>query len=84
IVDENTFTELLKTNKIIFFGDGAEKCKSVISSPNAIFAEIQASAKGMTDIAVEKFANSDFVDIAYFEPFYLKDFVVTTSKKKIF
>ncbi|MDR1554181.1 MAG: tRNA (adenosine(37)-N6)-threonylcarbamoyltransferase complex dimerization subunit type 1 TsaB, partial [Prevotellaceae bacterium] len=39
IVDENTFTELLKTNKIIFFGDGAEKCKSVISSPNAIFAE---------------------------------------------
>lgn len=84
IVDENTFTELLRTNKIIFFGDGAEKCKSVINSSNAIFADVQASAKGMIDIAVEKFTNADFVDIAYFEPFYLKDFVVTTSKKKIF
>ncbi|MDR2653459.1 MAG: tRNA (adenosine(37)-N6)-threonylcarbamoyltransferase complex dimerization subunit type 1 TsaB [Prevotellaceae bacterium] len=84
IVDENTFTELLRTNKIIFFGDGAEKCKSVINSSNAIFADVQASAKGMIDIAVEKFTNADFVDIAYFEPFYLKDFVVTTTKKKIF
>ncbi|MDR1197431.1 MAG: tRNA (adenosine(37)-N6)-threonylcarbamoyltransferase complex dimerization subunit type 1 TsaB [Prevotellaceae bacterium] len=84
IIDGNTYTELLKTNKIIFFGSGAEKCKTLINSPNAIFADIKASAKGMTDIAAEKFANSDFVNIAYFEPFYLKDFVVTTSKKKLF
>jgi tRNA threonylcarbamoyladenosine biosynthesis protein TsaB len=83
IVDENTYAELLGTHKIIFFGDGAEKCKSVINSPNAIFININASATGMIDIAAEKFANSDFVDVAYFEPFYLKDFVVTTSKKKI-
>jgi tRNA threonylcarbamoyladenosine biosynthesis protein TsaB len=84
IIDENTFKEQLKTNNIIFFGNGAEKCKSVISSPNAIFVDIKASAKGMVDIAIEKFNNSDFVDIAYFEPFYLKDFVITASKKKIF
>lgn len=84
IIDENTFAELLKTNRIIFFGSGAEKCKPIINSPNAIFADIKASAKGMTDIAIEKFASSDFVDIACFEPFYLKDFVATTSKKKIF
>ncbi|MDR0420076.1 MAG: tRNA (adenosine(37)-N6)-threonylcarbamoyltransferase complex dimerization subunit type 1 TsaB [Prevotellaceae bacterium] len=84
IIDENTYAELLKTNKIIFFGNGAEKCKSIISSPNAIFADIKASAKGMIDIADEKFAKSNFVDIAYFEPFYLKDFVATASKKKIF
>jgi tRNA threonylcarbamoyladenosine biosynthesis protein TsaB len=83
-VNENTYAELLETNKIIFFGNGAEKCKSIINSPNAIFVDIKASAKGMIDIAVEKFNNSDFVDIAYFEPFYLKDFVVTTSKKKMF
>ncbi|MDR2126983.1 MAG: tRNA (adenosine(37)-N6)-threonylcarbamoyltransferase complex dimerization subunit type 1 TsaB [Prevotellaceae bacterium] len=84
IIDANTFSELLKINKIIFFGSGADKCKPVINSPNAIFADIKASAKGMTDIANEKFVNSDFVDIAYFEPFYLKNFVATTSKKKIF
>jgi tRNA threonylcarbamoyladenosine biosynthesis protein TsaB len=84
IIDENTYSELLKTHKIIFFGDGAEKCKQVINSPNAMFADIQASAKGMIDVATEKFKNSDFVDIAYFEPFYLKDFVATTAKKKIF
>ncbi|MDR2292770.1 MAG: tRNA (adenosine(37)-N6)-threonylcarbamoyltransferase complex dimerization subunit type 1 TsaB [Prevotellaceae bacterium] len=84
IIDESTFAELLATNRIMFFGSGAEKCKSVINSPNAIFADIKASAKGMIDIAIEKFASSDFVDIAYFEPFYLKDFVATTSKKKMF
>jgi len=83
IVDENTYTELLKTHRIIFFGDGAEKCKSAINSPNATFADISASATGMIDIATEKFANSDFVDVAYFEPFYLKDFVATTPKKKV-
>ncbi|MDR1984820.1 MAG: tRNA (adenosine(37)-N6)-threonylcarbamoyltransferase complex dimerization subunit type 1 TsaB [Prevotellaceae bacterium] len=81
IVNENTYSELLKTHKIMFFGNGAEKCKSVINSTNAIFVDIKASAKGMIDIASEKFAKSDFVDIAYFEPLYLKDFVVTKSKK---
>ena len=84
IIDENTHSELLKNSKIIFFGSGAEKCKSVISSPNAIFTDIQASARGMISVAAQKFKNSDFVDIAYFEPFYLKNFVATTSKKKIF
>ena len=84
IIDENTYSELLRNGKIVFFGDGAEKCKSVINSPNAIFAEIQASARGMISVAAQKFKNSDFVDIAYFEPFYLKNFVATTSKKKIF
>lgn len=84
IVDENTYSELLKTNTVLFFGDGADKCKTVINSPNAIFADIKASARGMIAAAVKKFTNSDFVDIAYFEPFYLKDFVATTSKKKVF
>jgi tRNA threonylcarbamoyladenosine biosynthesis protein TsaB len=83
IIDEDTYSELLKNNTIIFFGDGAEKCKSIIHSHNAIFADIQASAKGMITVAAEKFKNSDFVDIAYFEPFYLKNFIATTSKKKV-
>lgn len=84
IVDENTFAELLKSHNIIFFGNGADKCKQVIQSENAVFIDIKASARGLVNVAAQKFNNSDFVDTAYFEPFYLKDFVVTTSKKKIF
>ncbi|MEC8853065.1 MAG: tRNA (adenosine(37)-N6)-threonylcarbamoyltransferase complex dimerization subunit type 1 TsaB [Bacteroidota bacterium] len=66
--------------KVLFFGDGAEKCKQMIQHPNARFIDgIFPSSKDMLEIANEKFAEKDFEDIAYFEPFYLKDFV--TGKK---
>ena len=66
--------------KVLFFGDGAEKCKQTIQHPNAKFLDdISPSSKDMLEIANEKFAEKDFEDIAYFEPFYLKDFV--TGKK---
>ena len=62
--------------KVLFFGDGAEKCKQMIQHPNARFLDgIFPSSKDMLEIANEKFAEKDFEDIAYFEPFYLKDFV---------
>ena len=62
--------------KVLFFGDGAEKCKQMIQHPNARFIDgIFPSSKDMLEIANEKFAEKDFEDIAYFEPFYLKDFV---------
>ena len=82
IIDENSFSDLFKKNKIYFFGDGAEKCKSKISHPNAIFIDgVNPSAKFMTPIAEKYFSKKKFEDVAYFEPFYLKDFV--DSKKVI-
>ena len=62
--------------KVLFFGDGAEKCKQMIQHPNARFLDgIFPSSKDMLEIANEKFAEKDFEDVVYFEPFYLKDFV---------
>lgn len=84
IIDENSYAELLKEKRVAFLGNGAEKCKPFIQSANATFLDIKHSAKGMIALAVDKFAKKEFVDIAYFEPFYLKDFVATTSKKKLF
>jgi len=84
IVDNNSFSELLQNNKIVFYGDGADKCKQVISSPNALFLEdIYPLAENMVELAETAYLQSDFVDVAYFEPFYLKDFVATVSKHKV-
>ncbi len=85
IIDENSFSEILDTKKIIFFGDGAAKCKQLLSGhDNAIFNEdFTVSAKGMISIAWEKFKNKQFEDVAYFEPYYLKDFIATVPKKMI-
>lgn len=84
IVDEQSYADLLERKRIAFFGNGAKKCKAVIASPNATFLTIQHSAKGMIQLSADKFQNKKFVDTAYFEPFYLKDFVVTRSKKRLF
>jgi tRNA threonylcarbamoyladenosine biosynthesis protein TsaB len=83
IIDENSFEETLKENKIIFFGDGAQKCKEALSkSPNAMFSTYgNPSAQYINEIAQVKFAAQQFEDVAYFEPYYLKDFVGTTAKK---
>lgn len=77
IIDENSFADLLKESKILFLGDGAEKCREVLSySPNAFFAgDFQNSATYLTGIANAKFTAKQFGDVAYFEPYYLKDFV---------
>jgi tRNA threonylcarbamoyladenosine biosynthesis protein TsaB len=80
IISENSFAEILSTQKICFFGSGAAKCKDIIKSPNAIFAEIENSASGLVRPAIEAFSNKLFEDAAYFEPFYLKNFVVTGKK----
>ncbi len=79
IIDENSFADLFQTHKIIFFGDGSEKCKSKITHPNAVFIDnINPSAQFMIPLAEKYFAeNPEFSgeDVAYFEPYYLKDFV---------
>jgi tRNA threonylcarbamoyladenosine biosynthesis protein TsaB len=77
IIDVNSFAEILTKNKVLFFGDGADKCKDALSSQaNARFLPHFAnSARHLTQIAFQKFNNAEFVDVAYFEPYYLKDFI---------
>ncbi|MCS6823040.1 MAG: tRNA (adenosine(37)-N6)-threonylcarbamoyltransferase complex dimerization subunit type 1 TsaB [Cytophagaceae bacterium] len=77
IIDEHTYHELLQKNKIIFFGNGSAKCKSLLQGqPNALFVGGQyPSAKDVGQLAWESFQESKFEDVAYFEPYYLKDFI---------
>lgn len=82
IITENSFEELLAAGKVYFFGNGAEKCKSTLTHPNAIFIDnVEVLAKNMISAAEKKFLEKDFADVAYFEPFYLKEFQATTPKK---
>jgi tRNA threonylcarbamoyladenosine biosynthesis protein TsaB len=84
IIDENSFADLLKVTKMHFFGNGADKCKAVLTHPNAHFLEnIAPLAENMLTLANQKFMAKDFVDTAYFEPFYLKEFQATVPKNKI-
>jgi len=84
IIDENSFSEYLKENKILFFGNGAEKCKSVLKHQNAIFIDnIYPKASNMIKLAEDTYSYKEFADIAYFEPFYLKEFVATIPKNKV-
>lgn len=81
IIDENSFISI--ENTVYFVGDSSEKAKAVLTKSNFIFLEeiVYPSAKDMSAISIQKFLNKDFEDVAYFEPFYLKDFLITTSKK---
>ena len=82
IIDEQSFTSELDNGKVAFFGDGAAKCKEIIQHPNAVFLDkFQISSKGMIALAEAKFAAKQFEDVAYFEPYYLKDFVAGKPKK---
>ena len=83
IIDENSFVELLEIQKVYFLGDGAEKCKHVINHKNAVFIDDEfPSSIQMAKLSFEKYQNNDFEDVAYFEPFYLKDFVAGIQEKK--
>lgn len=83
IIDENSFSEYLNDNKVYFLGDGSAKCKEIISHKNAVFVDEKfPSAKEMALLSYEKYKKSDIENVAYFEPFYLKDFVVIPEKKK--
>lgn len=84
IIDKNSFHEYFKEYFIYFAGDGAIKCKSVLNhQKNAIFLDaFQISAKDLIEIAHKKFNKNQFENTAYFEPFYLKDFIAGTPKVK--
>lgn len=85
IIDENSFNNHLSIQKIMFFGDGAAKCKTTFAHhKNALFNDgISPSAIEINALALKKLNNKQFEDVAYFEPFYLKNFVGTVAKKLI-
>ena len=84
IIDENSFAEYLEQGPCLFIGDGAGKCAGVIKHPNAHFCQCWPKASAMLSPATEALNAERFEDVAYFEPFYLKEFVATVSKKKLF
>ena len=81
IIDEESFSEERKDRPFVIFGNGAKKCTEVLEG--ATFIEVVPSARGMARIAEQAFAEGKTEDVAYFEPFYLKDFVVGTAKKSL-
>ncbi len=86
IIDVDYFNELLSSyNRVHLFGSGADKFEDLFSSTDRvdILRSFQVSAAFLSQLAFDKFQKKQFEDVAYFEPFYLKDFVVTTAKKKV-
>lgn len=82
LLDPEAFHQYLRNNKIYFAGSGAAKCLEIIQHPHALFIEnTNASAEFMVKQAFEKYKMQMFEDIAYFEPFYLKEFYTTSSTK---
>jgi tRNA threonylcarbamoyladenosine biosynthesis protein TsaB len=83
IIDGNSFQEYLQKGKVALFGDGAAKCADTVNHENALyFNDIYSSAKGLVHPAWVKFNQRQFEDVAYFEPFYLKDFVAGNPRVK--
>jgi len=82
VIDENSFAAY--TEAVYFVGDCADKCKAVLTKENFVFLEEikYPSAAAMSKISYDKYQKSDTVDVAYFEPYYLKDFMMTTPKKQ--
>ena len=82
VIDEASYLHFLQNQKVCFFGPGAEKCQNMITHDNAIFdLDTRVSARGMMTLAEANYRQKEFVDTAYFEPFYLKDFIAGQPKK---
>ena len=84
IISEQSYAEILENHTVYFFGNGSNKCKPVLTQKNAHFIdEIVPLAENMIDLAVKSFSENQFEDVAYFEPFYLKEFQTTIPKIKM-
>lgn len=82
IVDEHSYLDFLNERPVYFFGNGSEKCQTALTHPNAHFiGQINPLAKMMMPLTEKAFAEKEFKDVAYFEPFYLKEFVASQPKK---
>ena len=85
VIDTTSFKELLIKHRILFFGTGATKCKEFITSSNAVFIDhINPSSTGVAFLAEKLFQKNKFADVAYFEPFYMKEFIAGKPSKKMF
>ncbi|MFZ4464141.1 MAG: tRNA (adenosine(37)-N6)-threonylcarbamoyltransferase complex dimerization subunit type 1 TsaB [Bacteroidales bacterium] len=83
IIDLDAFSDLLEKGRIWFFGDGADKCENVLTHPNALIVkDFHPSVRSMTALSQTAFENQQFENVAYFEPYYLKDFVAALPKVK--
>ncbi len=81
IIDENSFSEFGKKGKVLLIGSGAKKCKELLQHLNFDFdTSIVPSAREMAALSHKKFKAGDFEDVAYFEPYYLKDFILQRKK----
>mgnify|MGYP002869509300 CR=1 FL=1 len=84
IVGPGSFDDILAEGPVLFIGDGAMKCRDVLGGDNAHFVQCWPKAASMLRPAAKALKEGTFEDTAYFEPFYLKEFLTTTSKKKLF
>lgn len=83
IVEEATFSELLQAKRVVFCGNGMPKCRTLLEKySNAQFSEVELSSRNMIHIAYQKYLKGDFEDVAYFEPFYLKQYIAQKSHVK--
>jgi tRNA threonylcarbamoyladenosine biosynthesis protein TsaB len=85
IIDQNSFaSEIAPSASVLYIGDAADKCREPLSRPGAHFLQTFPKAAAMASLAIEAYEKKQFEDVAYFEPFYLKDFIATVSQKKLF
>jgi tRNA threonylcarbamoyladenosine biosynthesis protein TsaB len=84
VIGESTYSGWLDDRKMVFFGTGAAKTREVIVHPHAYFVDgIEPSAQHMAGLSETSYREGRFEDVAYFEPFYLKDFIATKPRKNI-
>ncbi|MBO0948631.1 tRNA (adenosine(37)-N6)-threonylcarbamoyltransferase complex dimerization subunit type 1 TsaB [Fibrella forsythiae] len=85
VLDETSFADLLARTPVVFFGDGADKARSVLTHANAIFptTQVRPSARTVGTLAVKAYATGDFEELVTFEPYYLKEFMTTTPKQRV-
>ena len=84
IITDKSFSSELESGKVIFFGSGAEKCREVITGSNALFDDdFSLTASYLHIPSVRALREKHFEDVAYFEPYYLKEFIATVPRKLI-
>ena len=83
IVEKDSFKEFFSNHKVVFAGNANEKISRILQNDNAVYSDAAPSARNMAKLTYKAFENQEFADVAYFEPFYLKDFIATVSKKNV-
>ncbi|WP_423130125.1 tRNA (adenosine(37)-N6)-threonylcarbamoyltransferase complex dimerization subunit type 1 TsaB [Gaoshiqia sp. Z1-71] len=84
LIDQASFLEIPAETQLVIFGNGAAKCREVMERPNVLFIDgIKTSAQFMCSLSNKALENNEFADLAYFEPFYLKDFIAGKPRKNI-